>query len=212
MDDADFLRAIAEDRDDDALRLVYADWLDERADPRGEYLRLQQQVVRATARMEELRRQLDPAWTDAVRLTPRRCDVQLATGRTIRLLSLRQWAVYAGLLEGLPTRDLNQRLIDGTLAEERNRPHAAEPYLIRPAERPLKYHSDRPYPFGEPVALPGVGCVGEFESLQPAKGTGDCSALTVVWYQDEFGPPSEPALLDQFRAIDWNRHASDYQW
>jgi uncharacterized protein (TIGR02996 family) len=39
---ADFLRAIRESPDDDALRLVYADWLEEGPDPaRGEFIRAQ---------------------------------------------------------------------------------------------------------------------------------------------------------------------------
>src|SRR5438045_2432766 len=41
MDDANFLQAILAAPEDDALRLVYADWLDDRGDPRGEYLRCQ---------------------------------------------------------------------------------------------------------------------------------------------------------------------------
>ncbi len=39
-DDA-FLQAIIERPDDDAPRLIYADWLDERGDPRGEFIRVQ---------------------------------------------------------------------------------------------------------------------------------------------------------------------------
>ena len=39
-DDA-FLQAIIECPDDDAPRLIYADWLDERGDPRGEFIRVQ---------------------------------------------------------------------------------------------------------------------------------------------------------------------------
>src|SRR5438270_10047207 len=39
-DDA-FLRAIIENPDDDGPRLLYADWLDERGDPRGEFIRVQ---------------------------------------------------------------------------------------------------------------------------------------------------------------------------
>src|SRR5262245_65825725 len=37
----DFLRAILAEPDEDAPRLVYADWLDEHGDPRGEFIRLQ---------------------------------------------------------------------------------------------------------------------------------------------------------------------------
>ena len=39
-DDA-FLQAIIEDPDHDAPRLLYADWLEERGDPRGEFIRVQ---------------------------------------------------------------------------------------------------------------------------------------------------------------------------
>ena len=41
MDHAGFLEAIAAHPDDDAPRLVYADWLEERGDPRGAFIRLQ---------------------------------------------------------------------------------------------------------------------------------------------------------------------------
>jgi uncharacterized protein (TIGR02996 family) len=36
-----FLRAIRAEPDDTALRLAYADWLEERGDVRGEYIRLE---------------------------------------------------------------------------------------------------------------------------------------------------------------------------
>jgi len=41
MDDASLLQAILAAPEDAALRLVYADWLEERGDPRGEHLRCQ---------------------------------------------------------------------------------------------------------------------------------------------------------------------------
>ena len=47
-DDA-FLQAIIANPDDDAPRLLYADWLEERGDPRGEFIRVQC----ALARMDE---------------------------------------------------------------------------------------------------------------------------------------------------------------
>jgi uncharacterized protein (TIGR02996 family) len=36
-----FLKRVLEQPDDDAPRLVFADWLEERGDPRGEFIRLQ---------------------------------------------------------------------------------------------------------------------------------------------------------------------------
>src|SRR5215471_21575437 len=41
MDDANFIQPILATPEDASLRLIYADWLEERGDPRGEYLRCQ---------------------------------------------------------------------------------------------------------------------------------------------------------------------------
>jgi uncharacterized protein (TIGR02996 family) len=56
VDDAAFLEAILADADNDTPRLVYADWLDERGDPRGEFIRVQCEL--------EASRQ-DPRWPDS---------------------------------------------------------------------------------------------------------------------------------------------------
>ena len=40
MDHASFLRTICQTPDDDAPRLVYADYLDERGEPLGEFIRI----------------------------------------------------------------------------------------------------------------------------------------------------------------------------
>jgi len=48
-DDADFLRAIAEAPDDVNIRRVYADWLEERGDPRCAYLRAICELTTQTA-------------------------------------------------------------------------------------------------------------------------------------------------------------------
>lgn len=44
-EDEPFIRAILATPDDRTVRLVYADWLDDRGDPRAEYLRLQSRIV-----------------------------------------------------------------------------------------------------------------------------------------------------------------------
>src|SRR5690242_6169303 len=70
--DGPFLRAIAARPADEATRLVFADWLEERGDPRSEYLRLTVEVGRAKRktrrfallreRLQELRATLDTPW------------------------------------------------------------------------------------------------------------------------------------------------------
>lgn len=52
MTDAAFLQAIIEHPDDDGARLVYADWLEERGDPRGAFIRVQCEL----AKIEDQRR------------------------------------------------------------------------------------------------------------------------------------------------------------
>src|ERR1700731_4683476 len=76
----DFIRAIIANPTDDALRLVFADWLEERGDPRGEYLRTQtaltglpkkdRRYAGFKKRLQELRPSIDPeslAWFNTLR-------------------------------------------------------------------------------------------------------------------------------------------------
>lgn len=75
-EDDPFVRAMLADPENDAPRLIYADWLEERSDPRGEYLRLQcylasldrtdPQFDRLVGRFRELLRQISPRWRAAV--------------------------------------------------------------------------------------------------------------------------------------------------
>src|SRR3954451_22388779 len=71
-EERDFLDAIADAPDDDDLRLIYTDWLDERDDPRGEFIRVQIELARwpedaperagLAAREHELRTKYLPSW------------------------------------------------------------------------------------------------------------------------------------------------------
>jgi uncharacterized protein (TIGR02996 family) len=69
-DEEAFLRAIADAPDDNAPRLVYADWLDEHNQPqRAEYARLasRRHVQGALERLREIAPYMDPIWTSRVR-------------------------------------------------------------------------------------------------------------------------------------------------
>jgi uncharacterized protein (TIGR02996 family) len=78
-DDEAFIRAIVANPADDAPRLVYADWLDERNDPRGAYLRAEVtwaepwhtggRPTRDTGLLD-LAGDLDPVWTARVSRPP----------------------------------------------------------------------------------------------------------------------------------------------
>jgi len=53
-----FLQDIIDDPDDDTVRLIYADWLTEQDDPRGEFIRVQIQLEGLSQR--------DPRWPELV--------------------------------------------------------------------------------------------------------------------------------------------------
>ncbi|MBA4065059.1 MAG: hypothetical protein C0501_15360 [Isosphaera sp.] len=78
-EDQAFVRAVVDGPGDETPRLVYADWLDDRGDPRGPYLRAEWEAVgRRTRRVRRadlvrlcgLARGLDPAWVARVSRPP----------------------------------------------------------------------------------------------------------------------------------------------
>jgi hypothetical protein len=146
-----------------------------------------------------------------------RPEIRLDSGIEIRLDCLFQYRTYGGLLDGLPTRKLNAKLIHRALE------YAAEklwmggtPHLLAPPEVAMGIPKDEWFDRDdayEPVTIPPVACLGTFESMTPARDAdADCSSLRVVWFQDEFGPPVDRGVLLQFRALDWRALATDGYW
>jgi uncharacterized protein (TIGR02996 family) len=66
-EDERFLQALRQNPDDDATRSVYADWLEERGDPRAGLLRLELQLHACRQRLVVLHQQTDPTWVRQVR-------------------------------------------------------------------------------------------------------------------------------------------------
>lgn len=64
--EARFLEAVQRDPEDDEVRRVYADWLEERGDPRGEYLRIELQLYRLPPRLAQLATGISQAWLNAI--------------------------------------------------------------------------------------------------------------------------------------------------
>jgi hypothetical protein len=137
-------------------------------------------------------------------------ELELPSGRTIHLQELRQYRTYEGLLEGLPTLERNREGVERLVAQHGGFRFSGRPYLVAPRETPLEYHGGRPYPFGTPSALPGVTCIGRFESGQPARDRArDYSRLVVIWFQEEFAFPIAPSVVAELLTIDWAEHATD---
>lgn len=72
-EDEAFIRAVVDNRGDETARLVYADWLDDRSDPRGAYLRAEAEWARTGKKekaLRELAKPLDPVWVARVSRPP----------------------------------------------------------------------------------------------------------------------------------------------
>jgi hypothetical protein len=123
-------------------------------------------------------------------------DVQLETGREIRMHELAQSKVYAGLLEGVPTREMNRRTVEAAVEGARVGGRAV--YLVPPQETPIPGHDG--YPFGEPASLPSTMCIARFAS---AETTTTGSMLTIIWFQHDFALPIDAAVLAHIRGVDW---------
>ena len=148
-----------------------------------------------------------------------RCGLPLRSGRRITLEALDQRMTYAGLLEGTPCRESNDRTIEYALREaERYCVAGAKPHLISP---PRRDHLRRPGDMQAitawarhrvPEWLPMVRCIGSFKDVvkvhHPDK---DLSVLVVVWFQDEYAPPIQELALGQILDLDWESLAVDIE-
>lgn len=135
-EDEAFLQAILEEPDADAPRLMYADWLDERDDPRAEFIRVQctlASAVMGAARRAELKqrerallRQYQDEWIQPLRglITGwlfRRGFVEVAWLHATKLLQR-----GAELFSLAPLREIKVRHTAGLLPAV-----AASPFLAR---------------------------------------------------------------------------------
>jgi uncharacterized protein (TIGR02996 family) len=66
-EEAGFIAALLAEPNDRTTLLVYADWLDERSDPRAEYLRLLAAEKPNQSRLAQLLGMIDPIWVFNVR-------------------------------------------------------------------------------------------------------------------------------------------------
>ena len=140
------------------------------------------------------------------------CELELHSGRKVTLQGLRQWMTYAGWMEGVPSTEWNDRMVEGTLREAGERslliPPSRRNYLRKPGD--MDGHKS----FGGrlPEWLPMVTCIGRFQDTRPARDPSKhLSVLVVVWFQDEFAMPIDVNLLEQLQAVDWDQAAEDVE-
>jgi uncharacterized protein (TIGR02996 family) len=225
-DEAGFLNALRANPEDIETRLVYADWLEERGDPRHELIRLEVEAERIRNRRLQIGNIALPDWRQTIGLgrtfhlasLDLHCEIMLNSGRAINLEWIHQQRTYDDPpLLGIPRAtnderiDYSMRVAQGYCAE------GHQPYLIPPTRRDyLREPGDmtdfkRRWPNKNWDRLPAIGCLAVFSST-PVEGSGDVSVLTVVWYQDGFAMPILEPAWGYLRKIPWESVALNTDW
>lgn len=183
-----FLRAVLEAPEDDGPRLIFADWLEERGDPRGEFIRVQCVLAKLPAddprrkgleeRQRALREEHGRAWRAYLPAVLRSATLERGFVETVRL-TIAEFLVQAeAMFEAAPVRRL--RAVGswavgngGMLASL-----AASPYLARLAELDL---GGMDLGDGEVAALTSSAHAGSLKTLKlQANRIGDGGAIALA--------------------------------
>ena len=135
-------------------------------------------------------------------------EITLQSGRVITLTQLHQRRTYEGLLEGLPTSEMNARQIRGIVSVQLRTAPGGAVHLIEPIETPV----EGAIPGRGYARIPTITCVGRFQSQQAARVQMCASELTVIWFQESFSPSIAPAALAELVKTPWEALAHDFDF
>lgn len=132
--------------------------------------------------------------------------LEMNDGREIYLERLTQSLTYEGLIEGVPSSEMNRQYLAGLMARPAERHFERSCYVVQPQERRVS----RPGLLAELGWLPRITCVGVFGSRSAARDPdADMSCLRIIWLQDHFALPIAPDALAEIKALDWAARAAD---
>ncbi len=137
-------------------------------------------------------------------------SITLQSGRSISLREFHQFNIYAGMLAGIPSD--TARFAAEALKEAKRVISPNLPTLmLQPLFREFEYQRHREAAVDQLRALPPIASVAEFSSSALESNPKETfSSLMVIWFQEEWGLPADPYILDQIRAIDWEREAASW--
>lgn len=148
--------------------------------------------------------------------------IQLVSGRVVQLEELNQRFTYEGLQGGVPTTKMNQEIIERAVSRAVSPFLKEGPLVIQPVEVAIEVSDQelesprwkwKRQDSGDPARIPDILCEGRFESSSPIHDPSqDGSSLVIVWFQNEFALPIDPAVMEQIKAIDWDSAAHDWEW
>ncbi|HET9230157.1 MAG TPA: hypothetical protein VFO00_02640 [Vitreimonas sp.] len=103
---------------------------------------------------------------------------------------------------------MNAEIVSSIVAQQLRSALGGAIHLIQPTETPMR--EKHPWRDGQYVRLPEIACVGRFSSHQLARVKMCGSELVIIWFQDGFGPPIAPDVLEEMQKTPWDRLAHDF--
>jgi hypothetical protein len=141
--------------------------------------------------------------------------INLASGRSVELISLTISSTYGGLLEGYPNARMNDALI-ARLGRRREFTDSSQParVITPPRSRSGPDQGSARMPFGPVETLPSVYCEGSFRS-GPVDGELDPvlheSWLMIVWFQEDLARPVADFAAAAVYELAWDDLAEDIE-
>ncbi len=138
-------------------------------------------------------------------------DLIIETNINVTIKSIKQWHTYGGLLEGIPTDKLNERIINRVKKEAKEFSGIEETYLIEPKQKPIDYEGK--YPFGSPASLPRVTCVAELWHHDVFKNKDKMfSSLCIIWFQEDYAFPIDKDILNKIKEVPFSKVCGEFDY
>ena len=133
----------------------------------------------------------------------------------VTITKLIQYRTYDGLLEGLPTVEMNNRHLAVTKEDAKKFCRQEEIHLIEPVQMPVPYDEGRlgKYPFGKPASLPRMTCIAKIRHFLTFRDkTKDYSSLGIVWFQEDYAFPIDKEVLKKIQEIPFKKICGEFEW
>lgn len=193
-DDAPFLRSIEESPEDDAPRLIYADWLQERADPRADFIRAHCEMARRkshTADWHELRLTCQQLLASYLSHVSRRTQLWKTAGQHLLQLHRGFPVRVTAAADDLGRLDEWQRHVPLSSLVIHSESGAAPEAQSGVGEAALQRLSD--LAMDAPSSAQIFQCLPKLQSLAAVESSGQGSLATAL---------SQSTLPDQLRSLD----------
>ena len=135
-------------------------------------------------------------------------------GRSITIDSFYVTRTYGGMLEGLPTSDINTHLVESAKKKIAKLWGDRQTHVVKPTIKPFpmpEVPADFIRRHGDPEMLPKFQCHAWLDSDALTK-EGHGSGVVLIWWADETEAFSIPELVEEaLRGIKWESVAEDYE-